>query len=206
MLNERDSPDPTAVDPRVWAPLGPPDHDLRQGKRRLDVAPLRDLVKDGDRPALGRTAEDPVRVMKRPCLPFHDHLADRDVMAAAQVHVAFRDVLDLSLTSRWPVPRGLSPGRRRGGVARDQALFAQGVTPARASGLIRDRLRLTDATPVLATIAVPSTLRWVAQPRQRWWDAARPQGAPPAWQPVSASLGWEKDVVRPHARRRTPPS
>ena len=54
------------------------------------------------------------------------------------------------------------------------ALFDQVVTQARAYGLIRDRLRLKDATHVLANIAVPSTLRLVAQTRQRLLDAARP--------------------------------
>ena len=39
---------------------------------------------------------------------------------------------------------------------------------------MRDRLRLKDATPVLATMAVPSTLRRVAQTRQRLLEAARP--------------------------------
>jgi hypothetical protein len=95
-------------------------------------------------------------------------------MAAAQVNVAFRYFLDLSLTSRLPVPSLLSQFRTRLGVARYQALFDQVVTQARAYGLIRDRLRLKDATHVLANIAVPSTLRLVAQTRQRLLDAARP--------------------------------
>jgi hypothetical protein len=95
-------------------------------------------------------------------------------MATAQVNVAFRYFLDLSLTSRLPVPSLLSQFRTRLGVARYQALFDQVVTQARAYGLIRDRLRLKDATHVLANIAVPSTLRLVAQTRQRLLDAARP--------------------------------
>ena len=51
------------------------------------------------------------------------------------------------------------------------------VTQAREYGLIRDRLRLKDATHVLANIAVPSTLRLVAQTRQRLLEAARPYTA-----------------------------
>ena len=174
MLKERDDTEPTEVDQMVCAQLVPPDHSLRQVKRVIDCEQFRDLVKDCDRPAMGRTAEDPVRVMKLTFLQFHDHLSDREVMAAAQVHVACRYVLDLSLTSRLPVPSVLSQFRTRLGVARYQALFDQVVTPAREYGLIRDRLRLKDATHVLANIAVPSTLRLVAQTRQRVLDAARP--------------------------------
>ena len=40
--------------------------------------------------------------------------------------------------------------------------------------MIRDRLRRKDATPLMATIAVPSTLALVAQTRQRLLEAARP--------------------------------
>jgi transposase len=174
MLKESYSTDPTEVDQMVLAQLVPPDHYLRQVKRLIDFEQFRDLVKDGSSPAMGRTAEDPVRVMKLTFLQLHDNRSDRDVMAAAQVNVAFRSVLDLSLTSRLPVPSVLAQCRTRLGVARDQALFDQVVTQARAYGLIRDRRRLTDATHVLANIAVPSTLRLVAQTRQRVLDAARP--------------------------------
>jgi hypothetical protein len=59
-------------------------------------------------------------------------------------------------------------------MARHQALCEQLVTPARAQGLVRARLQLQDASPVLATIAVPCTLRRVGQTRQRRLAAARP--------------------------------
>ena len=123
---------------------------------------------------MGRPAEDPVRLIKLAFLQVHDHLSEREVMAAAQVNVALRSFLDLSLASRLPVPSVLAQCRTRLGVQRHQALFDQVVTQARAYGLIRDRLRLKDATHVLANIAVPSTLRLVAQTRQRLLDAVRP--------------------------------
>ena len=64
---------------------------------------------------MGRTAEDPVRMITLACLPFHDHLSDREVMAAAQVNVAFRFFLDLALESRVPVPSVLAQFRTRVG-------------------------------------------------------------------------------------------
>ena len=174
MLKERYYTEPTEVDQMVFAQLVPPDHYLRQVKRLIDFERFRDLVKDCYSPAMGRTAEDPVRVMKLMFLQFHYNLSDREVIAAAQVNVAFRYFLDLSLASRLPVPSVLAQCRTRLGAPRHQARFDQVVTQARAYGLIRDRLRLKDATHVLANIAVPSTLRLVAQTRQRLLDAARP--------------------------------
>ena len=152
----------------------PPDHSRRRVKRRSDGEPWRDRLTDGSRPALGRTAEDPGRLIQRAWWPFHEHLAARDVMAAAQVKVALRSWRDLSLASRVPVPSVRAQGRTRLGAQRHQARFDQVVTHARADGLSRDRRRRKDATQVLAHRAVPSTLRVVAQTRQRWVDAARP--------------------------------
>jgi transposase len=174
MLKESYYTEPTEVDQMVFAQLVPPEHYLRQVKRLIDFERFRELVKDCYSPAMGRTAEDPVRMMKLTFLQFHYTLSDREVIAAAQVNVAFRYFLDLSLASRLPVPSLLSQFRTRLGVARYQALFDQVVTQAREYGLIRDRLRLKDATHVIANIAVPSTLRLVAQTRQRLLDAVRP--------------------------------
>ena len=124
-------------------------------------------------PAMGRTAEDPVRMITLEFLQFHDNLSDRGVIAAAHGNVAFRYCLDLALERRLPVPSVLGQFRTRVGVERHQALFDQLVTQAREQGLVRDRLRLKDATHVLANIAVPSTLQLESQTRQRLLEAAR---------------------------------
>jgi len=174
MLKENYDTKPTEIDTLVFEKLVPPDHSLRRVKQLIDFERFRDLVADGDNPAIGRTAHDPVRMIKLAFLPFHSILSDREVIATAQVTVAFRFFLDLSWESRLPVPSVLTPCRMRLGTERHQALCDQLVTPAREYGLIRDRLRLKDATHGLADIAVPSTLRLVAQMRQRLFDTARP--------------------------------
>lgn len=174
MLQESYYTEPTEVDTLVFEKLVPPDHYLRQVKQSIDFERCRDLVKDCYSSAMGRTAEDPVRMIKLGFLQFHYRLSDREVIAAAQVNVAFRFFLDLALESRLPVPSLLTQFRTRLGVERYQALFDQVVTQAREQGLVRDRLRLKDATHILANIAVPSTLGLVAQTRQQLLEAARP--------------------------------
>ena len=191
MLKENYYTEPTEIDTLVFEKLVPPAHYLRQVKCLIDFERFRALVTDCYSPAMGRTAEDPVRMIKLAFLQFHDNLSDREVMATAQVNVAFRFFLDLALESRVPVPSLLAQFRTRLGVARYQALFDQVVTQAREYGLIRDRLRLKDATHVIANIAVPSTLRLVAQTRQRLLDAARPY----APEQVAAAEA-EAEVVR----------
>ena len=64
MLKERYDTEPTEMDTLVFDTLVPPDHYLRRVKRLIDVERWRDLVTDGYSPAMGRTAEDPVRLIK----------------------------------------------------------------------------------------------------------------------------------------------
>ena len=173
MLKDTYYTEPTEVDQLVFAKLVPPDHYLRRVKQLIDFDRFRDLVKDCYSAAMGRTAEDPVRMIKLEFLQCHYTLSDRDVIAEAQVNVAFRFFLDLSLDSRLPVPSWLSQFRTRLGSERHRGLFDQVVSQAREHGLMHDRWRRKDATHVLANIAVPTTLQLVAQTRQRLLERAR---------------------------------
>ena len=138
---------------------------------------MRDLVADCYSPDQGRGAQDPVRMLKLHFLEFHYDLSDRDVMAQAQVNLAFRFFLDLSLDSPLPLPSLLSQFRTRLGAARFTAIFNEVLRQARQQGLVKDRLRLKDATHVIADIAIPATIQLVAQMRPRWLEAARPWAA-----------------------------
>jgi hypothetical protein len=60
------------MDTRVFDTLVPPDHSRRRVTRRLDCERWRDLITDGYRPAMGRTAADPMRVITLAVLPCHD--------------------------------------------------------------------------------------------------------------------------------------
>jgi hypothetical protein len=88
--------------------------------------------------------------------------------------MAFRYFLDLSLHSELPHPTSLTHFRERLGGDKHQAVFEDIVAQARECGLVKDRLRLKDATHVLANIAIPSTIRLVGQIRGKLLTAARP--------------------------------
>jgi transposase len=174
MLKDTYYTEPTEVDQWVFEKLVPPDHYLRRVKQVIDFERFRETVVECYSAAMGRTAEDPVRMITLEFLPFHYPLSDREVIAEAQVNVAFRFFLDLSLASRLPVPSWLSQFRPRLGSERHRRLFDQVVAPAREYGLVHDRLRRKDATHVVANMAVPTTLQVVAQTRQRLLESARP--------------------------------
>lgn len=165
---------PTETDVLVFQKLIPQDHYLRQVAQVIDFERVRSLVKDCYSARMGRGAEDPVRLMKLCFLQHHYRLSDREVIAQAQVNVAYRWFLNLSIESALPVPSLLSQFRTRLGVDRYEALFDEILRQARAQGLVKDRLRLKDATHIIANIAIPSALGLVAQCRDHLLKCARP--------------------------------
>ena len=77
-----------------------------------------------------------------------------------------------------------------------QQLFDALVGQARQLGLVKDRLRLKDATHIIAGVAVPSTIRLVAQVRDQLLDLAR------VW--MDAAITEEEAHTPKPAARRLP--
>jgi transposase len=163
---------PTDLELLVFEKLIPADHYLRRLKAAINFEPFRALVADCYVVGLGAPAEDPVRLLNLSLLQFQYDLSDSQVLRQAQVNVAFRFFLDFSLESPLPVPSLLSQFRTRLGVDRFTRVFNEILRQGRAQGLVRDRLRLKDATHLIANSAIPATLRVVAQTREQLLRAA----------------------------------
>ena len=172
MLKAEYYQEPSELDEGIFAKLLPVDHYLRQLKAAIDFEPLRALVADCYAAGLGAPAEDPGRMLKLSLLQFQYDLSDNQGLRQAQVNVAFRVFLDLSVESALPVPSLLSQFRTRLGAERFTRVFNEILRQARAQGLVKDRLRVKDATQLIANIAIPSTLRLVAQTREQLLTAA----------------------------------
>ena len=166
--------EPKENDRIVIEKLIPDEHVLVQIKAAIDFEKFRELVRDRYSVRMGRSAEDPVRMIKLEILEFLYGLSDREVLKQLQVNVAYRYFLDLSLDSELPTSGLLSQFRQRLGQERHQALFEEVVRQARAMGLVKDRLRIKDATHGIANVAIPTTIQWVAQTRERLLRSARP--------------------------------
>jgi IS5 family transposase len=95
----------------------------------------------------------------------------------ARFNIAYRLFLGLSLKSPLPHHTSLTYFRQRLGAERLQQVFDALVGQARRLGLVKDRLRLKDATHIIANIAVPSTLRLVAEVRDQLLAALQPFAA-----------------------------
>jgi transposase len=177
MLRASYTPMMSDQDQLIFRTLVPADHYLRQVSAVVDFERYRATMATCYHATDGRPADDPVVLLKVGFLQTHYNLSDREVVAQAQVNVAFRYFLNLALTDVLPHSSLLTVFRARLGADLYQQIFDGVVGQARAAGLVKDRLRLKDATHIIANIAIPSTIRLIAQMRQRLLAAAEPFAA-----------------------------
>jgi len=115
-----------------------------------------------------------VLMLKLEYLRYHYNLSDRQVIDRGSTDIAFRYFLQVDVGGLLPDPSLLCRFRGRLGTKGFHKVFGQVVATARAEGLVKDRLRLKDASHVIADIAVPTTLALVAQARDKLLAAAHP--------------------------------
>jgi transposase len=206
MLPELAPPKWSQADLEVFGCLVPPEHYLRRALKAIDFEQLRSKMAIHYSPDLGRPAEDPVFMLKLEFLQYHDNLSDRQVITRAQTDVAYRYFLDLPMKMELPDPSSLCYFRGRLGVEGHLDVFHAIVAQARQHGLVRDRLRLKDATHVIADVAIPTTLALLAQTRDKLlaaaepFDALRVDGERARIDVVRASTDGQNDEVRLVAR------
>ena len=182
MLNDQSSPSGalillSASERELYERLVPENLFLRRLLQAVDFEAFRPLLNSAYSPDQGRPPLDPVVLLKLELLERQYKLSDREVMAAARFNVAHRLFLGLSLESPLPHHTLMTYFRNRLGPQRLQQIFDALVGQARRLGLVKDRLRLKDATHLIANIAVPSTIGLVAEARDRLLEALRPFAA-----------------------------
>jgi transposase len=161
-------------DLEIFGALVPANHYLRRAQQAIAWNEFYDLLAPYYQADVGRPAESPVMMLKLEYLRYHDNLSDRQVIGRATTDVAYREFLQLGVQSPLPDPSSLCYFRGRLGAEGFRQIFRQLIAQAREKGLVKDRLRLKDASHVIANIAVPTTLALVAQIRDQLLAAAEP--------------------------------
>ncbi len=161
-------------DRQVFEMVVPNGHYLRQVAERIDFERFRPRLAEAYNLGMGRPAVDPVRMLKILFLRFHYKLSDRQVMERTKTDMAFRSFLGLGLSEEVPNHTDGTYFRRRIGPERFGQIFQELVGQAREAGLVKDRLRLKDATHLLADAAQITPLTLAAQVRERLLQAAAP--------------------------------
>lgn len=161
-------------DLEVFEAFVPASHFLR---RALKVMPWEDFEGTLEKyysPDLGRPPQSPTLMVKLEYLRYHYRLSDREVIDRAQTDIALRYFLQVDVYDQLPDPSSLCRFRGRLGKEGFNRVFDQIVGAARQYGLVRERLRIKDASHVIANIAIPTTLSLVAQTRDKLLAAAEP--------------------------------
>jgi len=161
------------LDDIVFSRIVPQDHYLRQVASHVDFERFRPCLEEAYCQT-GRPPIDPVRMLKIHFLGFHYNLSDRRVMVRAQTDIAFRWFLQLSMNDTPPNHTSDTYFRKRIGEKRFEQIFQELVTQAREHGLVKDRLRIKDATHTHTTAADVTPIMLVAQVRERLLRAAKP--------------------------------
>jgi transposase len=161
-------------DQQVYAHVVPRDHYLRKVLQVVPWDDFHDWLARYYSPDMGRPAESPVLMLKLEYLRYHHNLSDREVIGRGETDLAFRYFLQLPLRWKLPDPSSLCIFRGRLGSTGFRQVFQQVVQTAREHGVVKDRLRIKDATHVIGNLAVPTALALVAQTRDKLLAAAEP--------------------------------
>lgn len=170
----------------IFDRMVPADHFLRRLDQAVDFERFRPTLAQAYAPRAGRPALDPVMMLKLDYLSIHHRWSDRELMRHVQVNVAHRLFLNLGSAAELPHPTSMTYFRSRVGAAALEKIFHGVLTQARELGLVKDRLRLKDATHLIANIAVPSTIVLVATIRDAVLDAAEP------FAPDAVATEWQR--------------
>ena len=160
----------------LYEEIVPEDHFLRRLLQTIDFEAFRPILESAYK-GFGRPPLDCLVLLKLELLARQYRLSDREVIAATRFNIAYRLFLGIGLKSPLPHHTLLTYFRQRQGPERMQQVFDTLVGQARRLGLVKDRLRLKDATHIIANIAVPSTIRLVADVRDQLLEAVRPFAA-----------------------------
>jgi len=163
-------------DHKVFDAIVPQEHLLIDIDRVIDWSSFTSILEESYSQNRGQPAILPLIMLKLEVLRYMYNLSDRQVMERADTDMIFRWFLKVPIHFQLPNASVLSKFRGRLGTVGFKRVFSQLVMLARQSGLVKDRLRLKDATHVIANIAVPPVIKLIAQIRDRllkdleWFD------------------------------------
>lgn len=107
----------------------------------------------------GRPSYPPEQMFRILFLEYYYNLSDVEVVKQLQVNILFRRFVRLSLEDSVPDDSSLSVFRSRLREERFQGLFAGLVCQCQERGLLGNRLKLIDATHIIANVAVSNMIK-----------------------------------------------
>ncbi len=165
MLGKQDGKN-TFFDDYIFRNILPKEHILLDIKREIDFSFVNEELKDLYNPNNGRPSYSPEVLFRILFLEFYYNLSDVEVVKQCQVNLLFRYFANLSIEEPIPDDTTLVVFRKRCGNERFERLFNRIVEKCKSVNLLKERLKIVDATSIEADVAVPNTVNLLRQGRR----------------------------------------
>jgi len=153
-------------DSYVYENLLPAEHILLDIKDKIDFSFVEEETKDLYDCQLGRPSYPPEVLFKMLFLEFYYNLSDVEVASQVKYNVLYRYFVGLQIHDPTPDDTSLVVFRERLGKERFDKLFDRIVLQAKDRGLLRERLKIVDASKINADISLPNKVNLLHQGRK----------------------------------------
>lgn len=153
-------------DSYVYENLLPCEHILLDIKENLDFSFVEEETKDLYDSQLGRPSYPPEVLFKMLFLEFYYNLSDVEVAQQCRYNVLYRYFVGLQIHEPTPDDTSLVVFRERLGKERFDKLFDRIVLQAKDKGLLKERLKIVDASKINADISLPNKVNLLHQGRK----------------------------------------
>lgn len=153
-------------DSYVYENLLPTEHILLDIKERIDFSFVEEETKDLYDNQLGRPSYPPEVLFKMLFLEFYYNLSDVEIAKQINYNILYRYFVGLKIHEPSPDDTSLVVFRGRLGQERFERLFNKIIEQAKEKNLLGGRLKIVDASKIVADVAVPNTVNLLRQGRK----------------------------------------
>ena len=153
-------------DSYVYENLLPAEHILLDIKDKIDFSFVEEETEDLYSGQLGRPSYPPEALFKMLFLEFYYNLSDVEAASQCRYNILYRYFIGLQIHDPTPDDTSLVVFRDRLGKERFERLFNRIVLQAKEKDLLKERLRIVDASKVIADISLPNKANLLHQGRK----------------------------------------
>ncbi len=166
MLGRKD-PQGRFFDRYVYENHVPWDHELVRIDREVDFSFVEGETRDLYEEDMGRPSWPPEVLFRVLFLEYYSNLSDVEVSGQCQYNLLYRWFVGLKVGEGTPDDTTLVVFRKRLGQERVERFFNRINEQAKSKGLLVGRHQIFDATPMIANVAIPSTVGLLRQARKK---------------------------------------
>jgi len=145
----------------------PEEHELLEIKKKVNFSFIEKETEDLYSKDTGRPSYPPEVMFKILFLEFYYNLSDVEIAKQLKFNVLFRYFVGLRAEDPLPDDTSLVVFRKRLTEKRFEKIFDKFVKQCREKGLLKERLKLIDATHIIADVAIPNTTNFLRDGRRR---------------------------------------